>query len=110
MEIKHRRVVGVRSSIFVRVFEFAVGEACNFKHDYVGTEHLLFSLLREQDGVAAQVLMNLNLRLEDVRATVLNILDEERETEKTVEKSLVRIAGALEALAESARNPSSRSP
>jgi ATP-dependent Clp protease ATP-binding subunit ClpC len=40
----------------------------------VGTEHLLLGLLREQDGVAAQVLMNLNLRLEDVREEVLNLL------------------------------------
>jgi len=40
----------------------------------VGTEHLLLGLLREQEGVAAQVLMNLGVRLEDVREEVLNLL------------------------------------
>jgi ATP-dependent Clp protease ATP-binding subunit ClpC len=40
----------------------------------VGTEHLLLGLLREQEGVAAQVLMNLGLKLEDVREEVLNLL------------------------------------
>src|SRR5262249_15174850 len=39
-----------------------------------GTEHLLLGLLREQEGVAAQVLMNLGLKLEDVREEVLNLL------------------------------------
>jgi ATP-dependent Clp protease ATP-binding subunit ClpC len=40
----------------------------------VGTEHLLLGLLREQEGVAAQVLVNLGLKLEDVREEVLNLL------------------------------------
>ena len=59
-----------------KVIEYAIEEMGTLKHKRIGTEHLLLGLLREQDGVAAQVLMNLNLRLEDVRATVLNILDE----------------------------------
>src|SRR5690606_14568616 len=42
--------------------------------NYVGTEHLLLGLLREHDGVAAQVLMNLGLKLEEVREEVLNLL------------------------------------
>ena len=57
-----------------KVIEYAIEEARNLNHNYVGTEHLLLGLLREQDGVAAQVLMNLNLRLEDVREEVLNLL------------------------------------
>ena len=57
-----------------RVIEFAIEEARNLNHNYVGTEHLLLGLLREQDGVAAQVLMNLGLKLEDVREEVLNLL------------------------------------
>ncbi len=57
-----------------KVIEYAIEEARNFGHGYVGTEHLLLGLLREREGVAAQVLMNLGLRLEDVRAEVLNIL------------------------------------
>src|SRR5207245_4959307 len=46
----------------------------NLNHKDVGTEHLLLGLLREQEGVAAQVLMNLGLKLEDVREEVLNLL------------------------------------
>ncbi len=57
-----------------KVLEYAVEEARSLNHNYVGTEHLLLGLLREQEGVAAQVLMNLGLRLEDVREEVLNLL------------------------------------
>ncbi len=57
-----------------KVIEFAIEEARNLNHNYVGTEHLLLGLLREHDGVAAQVLMNLGLKLEEVREEVLNLL------------------------------------
>ncbi len=57
-----------------KVIEYATEEARNLNHNYVGTEHLLLGLLREQEGVAAQVLMNLNLKLEEVREEVLNLL------------------------------------
>jgi ATP-dependent Clp protease ATP-binding subunit ClpC len=66
-----------------RVIEYAIEEARNLNHNYVGTEHLLLGLLREQDGVAAQVLMNLGLRLEDVREEVLNLLGAGVEAEET---------------------------
>jgi len=54
-----------------KVIDYAVEEARNFNHEYVGTEHLLLGLLREQKGVAAQVLMNLGLKLEDVHEEIL---------------------------------------
>ena len=57
-----------------KVLEFAIEEARNLGHNYVGTEHLLLGLLRENEGVAAQVLMNLGLKLDDVRSEVLSIL------------------------------------
>ncbi|MFQ5735035.1 MAG: Clp protease N-terminal domain-containing protein, partial [Planctomycetaceae bacterium] len=57
-----------------KVIEYAMEEAKNLNHNYVGTEHLLLGLLREQEGVAAQVLMNLGMKLEDVRDEVLNLL------------------------------------
>jgi ATP-dependent Clp protease ATP-binding subunit ClpC len=57
-----------------KVIEYAIEEARNLNHNYVGTEHLLLGLLREQDGVAAQVLMNLGLKLDEVREEVLNLL------------------------------------
>ncbi len=56
------------------VIEYAIEEARNLNHRYVGTEHLLLGLLDERDGVAALVLMNLGLRLEEVREEVLNLL------------------------------------
>src|SRR5262245_55232721 len=57
-----------------KVIEYSIEEARNLNHNYVGTEHLLLGLLREQEGVAAQVLMILGLKLEDVRQEVLNLL------------------------------------
>ena len=57
-----------------KVIEYAIEEARNLNHNYVGTEHLLLGLLREHDGVAAQVLTNLGLKLEEVREEVLNLL------------------------------------
>jgi ATP-dependent Clp protease ATP-binding subunit ClpC len=66
-----------------KVIEYAIEEARNLNHNYVGTEHLLLGLLREQEGVAAQVLMNLGLKLEDVREEVLNLLGHNMATEET---------------------------
>ncbi len=57
-----------------KVIEYSMEEARNLNHSYVGTEHILLGLLREQEGVAAQVLMNLGLKLEEVREEVLNLL------------------------------------
>jgi len=57
-----------------KVIEYAIEEARSLNHNYVGTEHMLLGLLREHDGVAAQVLMNLGLKLEEVRDGVLNLL------------------------------------
>ncbi len=70
-----------------KVIEFAIEEARNLGHNYVGTEHLLLGLLREHDGVAAQVLMNLGLKLDDVRAEVLNILGASVEAEEAEQRS-----------------------
>ena len=58
-----------------KVFEFANEEAAALNHNYVGTEHLLLALLRQTDGVAAQVLENLNVNLKDVRKEVLKELE-----------------------------------
>ncbi|HEX8916310.1 MAG TPA: ATP-dependent Clp protease ATP-binding subunit [Humisphaera sp.] len=69
-----------------KVIEYAIEEARNLNHNYVGTEHLLLGLLREQDGVAAQVLMNLNLKLEEVREEVLNLLGAGVESEEPAQE------------------------
>lgn len=60
-----------------KVLELAMEEARNLDHNYIGTEHLLLGLLRESEGMAAQVLLNLDVRLEDVRAEVMELLGAE---------------------------------
>ncbi|MSR78924.1 MAG: hypothetical protein EXS59_02140 [Candidatus Taylorbacteria bacterium] len=57
-----------------RVIEFAIEESRGFNHSHVGTEHLLLGILREQEGVAAQVLMNLGVTLEGAREQFLILL------------------------------------
>ena len=60
------------------VVRFAMEEARSLDHDYVGTPHLLLGLLREFEGVGAQILMNLGVRLEAVReGTVKRLVDRE---------------------------------
>jgi ATP-dependent Clp protease ATP-binding subunit ClpC len=57
-----------------KVIEFSLEEARSLRHNYVGTEHLLLGLIREEEGVAAQVLKNLGIKLEDVRNEVRKLL------------------------------------
>ena len=57
-----------------KVLEYAIEEAKALNHNYVGTEHLLLGLLREREGMAAQVLTNMGLKLEKVREEVLSLL------------------------------------
>src|SRR5262245_54234415 len=71
-----------------KVIEYSMEEARNLNHNYVGTEHILLGLLREQEGVAAQVLMNLGLKLEDVREEVLNLLGHGMETSESGERAV----------------------
>ena len=58
-----------------KVFEFANDEAASLNHNYVGTEHLLLALIRQPDGIAAQILENLNINLKEVRKEVLKELE-----------------------------------
>lgn len=58
-----------------KVLALASQEARAMNHAYVGTEHILLGLLREGEGVAAQILKNLNVDLERVRIAVLKELD-----------------------------------
>jgi ATP-dependent Clp protease ATP-binding subunit ClpC len=57
-----------------KVLEFAMAEAKELSHSYVGTEHLLLGLLREEKGIAAQVLNSLSVSLDDARAETLKVL------------------------------------
>nr|NGX32438.1 Negative regulator of genetic competence ClpC/MecB [Candidatus Anoxychlamydiales bacterium] len=58
-----------------KVFEFANEEASNLNHNYVGTEHLLLAILRQTDGVAAQVLENMGVDLKEIRKEILKELE-----------------------------------
>ncbi|MFN9374563.1 MAG: ATP-dependent Clp protease ATP-binding subunit [Planctomycetaceae bacterium] len=71
-----------------KVIEYSMEEARNLNHNYVGTEHILLGLLREQEGVAAQVLMNLGLKLEEVREEVLNLLGHGMEPSESGERAV----------------------
>src|SRR5437867_9177806 len=53
-----------------RVLTLAQEEALRFNHNYIGTEHLLLGMIREQEGVAAKVLANLGVELNKVRSAV----------------------------------------
>jgi ATP-dependent Clp protease ATP-binding subunit ClpC len=57
-----------------KVLEFAMAEARDFNHSYVGTEHLLLGLLREEKGIAAQVLNSLGVTLDEAREETLKVL------------------------------------
>ncbi|MEZ4411945.1 MAG: ATP-dependent Clp protease ATP-binding subunit [Gemmatimonadales bacterium] len=57
-----------------KVLELAMVEARELNHSYVGTEHLLLGLLREEKGIAAQVLADAGVNLEQSRAETLRIL------------------------------------
>jgi len=57
-----------------QVVVIAQSEARALKHNYIGTEHLLLGLLREEQGIAARVLMSFDVTVEEVRAQVARII------------------------------------
>ncbi|MCM8776334.1 MAG: AAA family ATPase, partial [Candidatus Omnitrophica bacterium] len=57
-----------------KVIELAMDEARRLGHNYIGTEHLLLGLIKEGEGVASHVLMNIGLDLNKVRAEVIKLL------------------------------------
>jgi Clp amino terminal domain, pathogenicity island component/UvrB/uvrC motif len=61
-----------------KVLELSLREALQLGHDYIGTEHILLGLIREGDGVAAQVLVRLGADLNSVRQQVIRLLHGER--------------------------------
>ncbi|MEP6689966.1 MAG: ATP-dependent Clp protease ATP-binding subunit [Gemmatimonadaceae bacterium] len=63
-----------------KVLELAMSEARELNHSYVGTEHLLLGLLREEKGIAAQVLTDTGVNLEAARAETLRLLGSEAQS------------------------------
>src|SRR5215203_1715927 len=57
-----------------KVLELAMAEARDLNHSYVGTEHLLLGLLREEKGIAAQVLTDAQVNLDAARTETLRLL------------------------------------
>jgi len=84
-----------------KVIDHAIEEARNLNHNYIGTEHLLLGLLREEESVAAQILINLGLNLEVVREEVLKSLghkvplEEKSDTPEALRPLIVRREGEV---------------
>jgi len=57
-----------------QVLVLAQDDALMLRHNYIGTEHILLGLLREEDGLAARVLGSLDITVEEVRAEVVRIV------------------------------------
>ena len=93
-----------------KVIEYSMEEARNLNHNYVGTEHILLGLLREQEGVAAQVLMNLGMKLEDVREEVLNLLGHGMESAEVGERGGREGTGAGAEPGQPAKGGKSKTP
>jgi ATP-dependent Clp protease ATP-binding subunit ClpA len=74
-----------------KVIEFAIEEARSLNLDYVGTEHLLLGLVRETEGVGAQVLLNLGVRLDDVRAETMRFLGQNGPQSMVIDTKIPRI-------------------
>src|SRR5262245_55499095 len=60
-----------------KILEFSMSEARDLNHEYVGTEHLLLGVLREEKGIGAQALMDAGVTLETVRAEIVRLLGTE---------------------------------
>src|SRR6266540_3181392 len=84
-----------------QVLALARKEADRFNHNFVGTEHLLLGLMREGDGVAARVLKNLDVDIEQTRQEILKELDpnfqasEDAPTGEGVEKAQAEKKGEV---------------
>jgi len=80
-----------------KVLELAMSEARELNHSYVGTEHLLLGLLREEKGIAAQVLTDAGIALEEARKETLRLLGTELPQGSTPAQPAGAAAGAAPA-------------
>src|SRR5882757_2811919 len=76
-----------------KVLELSLREALQLGHNYIGTEHILLGLIREGEGVAAQVLVKLGADLNRVRQQVLQLLSGYQTGEKSTESGSGRGEG-----------------
>jgi ATP-dependent Clp protease ATP-binding subunit ClpC len=82
-----------------KVLQLAAAEARTLNHSYIGTEHLLLGLLREGEGVAAQVLRTLNVDAETTRVEVMKELDPNFEPGEETEAPEPKAAGPAQSSA-----------
>ena len=80
-----------------KVLELSLREALQLGHNYIGTEHILLGLIREADGVAAQVLVRLGADLNRVRQQVIQLLHGHSAAEQEL-RLLPEVKTRLEAL------------
>ena len=78
-----------------KVFELSLREALQLGHNYIGTEHILLGLIREGEGVAAQVLVKLGADLNRVRQQVIQLLHGRRGEEPEGADVALRERGLL---------------
>ncbi len=72
-----------------RVLQFAADEADRLLHNYIGTEHLLLGILREERSVAASILMEKGMRLQSVREDIQQLLSEKTTLTRVKETPLL---------------------
>src|ERR687891_228554 len=72
-----------------RVLQFAAEEADRLLHNYIGTEHLLLGILREERSVAASILMEKGMRLHQVREDIVQLLNEKTSLTRVKETPLL---------------------
>ncbi len=87
-----------------QVMVLAQEEARTLKHNYIGTEHLLLGLLREEEGLAARVLESLEITVERVRAQVVRIVGSGEEPSAGQNPFTARVMHVLELAQREARS------
>ncbi len=86
-----------------KVLVFAQEEALRLKHNYIGTEHILLGLLREGEGIAAQILTNKGANLGDIRKKVIDAVGVGKEPVKQVIGYTARTKNVIETSVNEAR-------
>ncbi len=92
-----------------KVLELSMEEASQLSHNYIGTEHLLLGLIRENEGIAAQVLMNLGVKLDEVREEVLEFLGASENNEEEESSSSESMGSGPRESSSSGGSPSGNS-
>ncbi|TDM12034.1 ATP-dependent Clp protease ATP-binding subunit [Macrococcus lamae] len=82
-----------------KVIELSLDEARKLNHSFVGTEHILLGLIRENEGVAARVLANLDLNITKARAQVVKLLGSPEMSTKNSQTAKSQATPTLDGLA-----------